>query len=68
LPVGTIAVVLAVKNEDQLLELEQQLTLKQIPHIAVREPDWDDQLMAIGVCPDTKHNLKEHFSQLPLLR
>jgi len=70
LPSCTIAIVLAAKNEQHLLDIEQRLIKKGIPHKSIREPDppWHNSIMAIGVYPDSKKKLRKHFSNLPLLR
>ena len=69
LPEGTIAVALSATPQ-QLYQLEQRLIKDKIPHKAIREPDepWHGALVAIGVCPDRKENLRKYFSQLPLVR
>jgi peptidyl-tRNA hydrolase len=69
LPEGTIAVVLSAKDEQQLLDIEQKLIQKGVAHKAVREPDppWNGQLMAIGVVPGRRGDLKKHFKGLLLL-
>lgn len=68
---GTHAVVLSVKGEHKLLDLERKLIDLQIPHKAIREPDlpWDGQIMAIGLFPTFKTPVvKKLLSQYPLLR
>ena len=70
-PEGTHAVVLSIKTEQQLLELESKLLDAAIPHRAIREPDapFNGQLMAIGLIPSKKTDkIKKLLSQLPLLR
>jgi hypothetical protein len=70
LPPNTHAIVLTAINEQKLLALEHELQSNQVDHIAIREPDspWDGQLMAIGVIPGPKKQLRKYFSQLPLLK
>jgi hypothetical protein len=51
LPEGTRAVVLAAKNENHLEKIEDQLIQHGIPHKAIREPDMDNSLTAIGLEP-----------------
>lgn len=50
-PVGTYAVALAAKNEEHLAFIEHKLQTLGIPHHAVREPDRNNELMAIGLQP-----------------
>jgi hypothetical protein len=47
----TYAVVLTAENEVQLLQLEERLLRYGVPHSAFREPDYNDQLMSIGIEP-----------------
>ena len=53
LPSGTHAVVLGVKNEAALHEVERRLFQFGIAHHAIREPDapWSGALMALGIPP-----------------
>lgn len=67
----TMAVVLAVRDEAHLVDLESQLLRDGIPHRAIREPDhpWDGQLLAIGVVPLVDRNTIKHITgSLGLLR
>ena len=50
-PEGTYAVALAARNEGHLALIEQKLNDAGIPHHAVREPDRNNELMAIGLQP-----------------
>lgn len=71
LPVGTIAVALAAKNEDHLTFIEHKLQTLGIPHHAVREPDepWNGALMAIGLQPTKdRSSVKPVTKKLQLLR
>ena len=70
LPSGTHAVCLVVPGEADLRVLERQLRDAGVPFAAVVENDapYTDQLMAIGVAPSQKGDLKRHLSSLPLLR
>ncbi len=65
---GTYAIALAAKSELQLLALEQRLISQNIPHAAIREPDWDGQLMAIGIAPCDRSIVRKEVSQLPLIK
>lgn len=71
LPVGTIAVALAARDESHLEELERKLIERQIPHRAIREPDspWNGALMSIGIEPVTDRcALKPVTGSLGLLK
>lgn len=48
---GTYAIALAAPNEKSLLLLERTLATAKVAHAAFREPDYGDQLMAIGIEP-----------------
>lgn len=65
---GTYAVVLAAKDEAELERIAEQLSNAALSHVAYREPDYDDQLMAIGVRPvKSRRRIKRILSRLPLL-
>lgn len=51
LPPSTHAVALEAPDEKALLDLEQRLISARIEHVAIREPDQNDELMAIGLVP-----------------
>lgn len=51
LPPSTHAVALEARDEAQLLDLEERLIAAGIQHIAIREPDRNNELMAIGLVP-----------------
>jgi hypothetical protein len=68
---GTHAVVLSVPNEDPLRSVQFNLRKREIPHIAIEEPDppWNGQLMAIGLIPTTdKKKISRALGRLPLLK
>jgi peptidyl-tRNA hydrolase len=67
-PTGTYAIVLAVPNQAKLLALEKRLIETGVPHKAIREPDMDNELTAIGVEPGPRKHLRKILSNLPLLR
>lgn len=67
LPPDTHAIVLAVENEDQLLKLEDRLKRHDIPHKAIREPDYDGALMAIGIVPMPRDIVRKHVGSIGLL-
>lgn len=65
----THAVALEVPNEQELLELEQKLLCLGIAHIAIREPDLNNQLMAIGIRPQIRTtNLRKALARYALVR
>ena len=70
LPSGTIAVALSAEDEIELLRVEQRLLKYDIPHVSIREPDapFYGELMAIGIKPGLKSQLRKHFSNLKLIR
>lgn len=64
----TRAVALVVPGELQLLAIELKLLAKNIAHIAVREPDRNDELTAIGLAPSQETpEIKSILGNLPLL-
>jgi hypothetical protein len=67
LPSGTFAVCLAAENEAHLLELEQALLNRGIPHNSIREPDapYLGSIMAIGIVPCDRRSVKSVTSKLP---
>lgn len=67
---GTFAIVLGVSNEDALIRVRARLSLAGVDHVAVHEPDapYRGALMAIGVRPALKSQLRRHLSELPLFR
>jgi hypothetical protein len=70
LPSGTNAVVLGCVSEAELADVGRRLTLEGVRHVQIYEPDqpYDGALMAIGLVPGRKEDLKRHLSTLPLLR
>ena len=68
LPEGTIAVALCARDEESLLNIEKKLIKYDVPHIAVREPDRHNELMAIGVVPGPKRILCKYFANLGLVK
>lgn len=68
-PEGTYAVVLSAESEEHLSCLANKLESLNIPHKCIYEPDYDNQLMSIGVYPVQDRSLVNRvFGQLPLLR
>jgi hypothetical protein len=70
LPTGTHAIVLAVPDESALKAVAARLELSQVPCKRIEEPDppFDGALMAIGVVPGRKEDLRRYLSSLPLLK
>ncbi len=70
IPSDTHAVVLAVADENELLELEQALFVAGISVHPVREPDapYNGALMAIGIPPQPRTHIRNYLRHLPLLR
>ena len=69
-PLPIHAVVLAVENEAQLLEIDRRLDAAGIEHRSVREPDapWNGALMSIGLVPvKDRSKLRKFVSSIPLL-
>lgn len=67
-PSGTYAVALAARDEPHLETLEKKLIRLDIPHKAIREPDRQDELMAIGIEPvRDRRALRRVVQKLPLL-
>ncbi len=66
LPNNTHAVSLVAQNEMDLALLEQKLIEHTIPHVAIREPDLCNQLMAIGLVPCDRSLVKKILQKYPL--
>ena len=67
---GTFAVALTVPGERELVKLADELRCAGIGFVAVFEPDapFLGALMALGIVPRRKEDLRRHLSALPLLR
>ena len=70
LPEGTFAVVLAAPNEKALKTIARRLAEACIRFVPISEPDppYCGQLMALGLVPKRKEELRRQLSSLPLLR
>lgn len=69
LPNTTHAVALEVPNEQELLDLERKLLDLGIAHVAIREPDLNNQLMAIGIVPIVRSKtLRKALARYALVR
>lgn len=67
---GTFAVVLAARNEEDLLQLEERLRAAALPHVSIREPDppYLGALMAIGFPPGPREPLRPYLKKFQLLK
>jgi hypothetical protein len=67
---GTYAVVLAVPDELTLAREADRLEKAGVELVRIHEPDapYDGALMALGVLPGRKEDLRRHFACLPLLK
>lgn len=71
IPSTTVAVILHVENEKQLLEYGEILSKKEYAHVLIREPDapYNNDAMSIGLAPSTKRNqLRKIFYHLNALK
>lgn len=70
LPPDTYAVALACPDEASLRELGRRLSASGVRHRAVVETEGPraGQLMALGVEPGRREDLRRHLSSLPLVR
>jgi hypothetical protein len=70
IPKNMHVVVLAVPNEAELAKVETRLREVGVEHAAVREvdPPYSGQLMAIGLFPCFKDDVRQYLSSLPALR
>src|SRR5262245_34738597 len=61
-----VVAVLGVRNEHQLGKWHEKLTLLDIAHVDIVEPDppWHGALMSIGVFPDKRDDISHIFSDL----
>lgn len=64
---GTHAVVLGL-TQDELHALEARLQAHGVPHAAIRDEDLAGRLVAIGLKPAPKADLRPHLSAYGLLR
>jgi peptidyl-tRNA hydrolase len=66
----TSAVVLGVKSERQLKNLEKKLKRHHVKHFAMREPDapWLGQLMAIGLWPTERDSVTHILEKYNLIQ
>ena len=69
-PRGTHAVVLAAKTSTQLNQISDKLKLANVEHCLIIENDepYVGELLAIGIQPQERTEVKRHLSSLPLLK
>lgn len=67
---GTLAVVLTVPDEASIKALACKLERERVRHVRVVEPDapYHGALMALGLAPVPREEVRRHLSSLPLLR
>jgi hypothetical protein len=70
LPPDTHAVVLAARDELHIALIAEALEKRGVRLTRVHEPDppWNGALMALGIEPARKEDVRRHVSSLPLLR
>lgn len=57
-----------VSNEDDLKKVESMLLSASIAMSAIREPDRNDELMAIGIAPCDRDLVRPYVRNLRLLK
>ncbi len=64
------AVVLEARNRQHLVAIKHRLKKAKVPFLSINEPDapYNGQLMALGIIPGFKDDLKPHFLSMKLLR
>jgi len=69
-PDGTYALVLAAKDEADLLSIQGELLQLDVSHKLIREPDFpfNGESTAIGLVPMLRSSLPKFLRKLPLLR
>lgn len=70
IPAGTYAIVLAVPDKHALAAEAYRLTKVGVSLTPIYEPDapYHGELMALGLTPGRKEDLRRHLSCLPLLK
>lgn len=70
LSTGTYAVVLHVPDEAALRRIADTLSREGVAFVAIEEDDepYAGALMALGLAPARKEDVRRHLSQLPLLK
>lgn len=71
IPSTTVAVLLHVKDEAQLLEYEEEIKRKGLEYVLIREPDepYNNAAMSLGLRPSDRRNmLRKVFYHLNLVQ
>lgn len=70
LPEGTYAIALQARDEVHLALIAKRLRLAGVRFTMIREPDapYRGALMALGLHPARKEELRRHLSDVPKLR
>lgn len=70
LPEGTFAIALHARDEVHLSLIAKKLRLAGIHFTQIREPDapYLGALMALGLHPRRKEELRRHLSELPMVK
>lgn len=70
IPAGTYAVVLAVPSEEALVREADRLEKAKLQITRIYEPDapYCGAMMAFGIAPARKEDIRRHVSCLPLLK
>lgn len=63
----TYAVALTAKDEQALIELDKTLSWQEIPHCAFRDPDWENQLMSVGIFPNDRRVVRRYLKHFSLI-
>jgi len=65
---GTRAVALCAQNQEELLELENILISNKVRHKAIREPDLNNELVAIGLKPVERMYVYKFVKKFKLIK
>lgn len=70
LPPGTYAVALSVADESALAREAERLRARGVSFVEIREdaPPYEGALMALGLEPGRREELRRHVSSLPTLK
>jgi hypothetical protein len=70
LPSGTYAVALSVADESSLSREADRLRARGVSFVEIREndPPYEGALMALGLVPGRREDLRRHVSSLPTLK
>jgi len=64
---GTYAIALEATCAD-IAKLAENLAISGVPHKVVVEPDLNNEVVAIGICPDERQKVRRFVSNLPLIK